>query len=166
MWRLPADKRDPDRTRSLWFGVVPTYSSEHWNDSSLPQSERSVPKLDERAIYEIVCIATQAPPPWFEQCPPKKWESMASEPFRLAAPYDPDGTKTRRVTISAPDLRQLAACAGRPLGPGGLSISRRPDRSSSSFPTAFQISPANSAPEEACAPSLSSCFSWWRCSCF
>lgn len=126
MWRLPAEPCDQDRTRSLWFGVVPTYSSEHWNDPSLPQSERNVPKLDERAIYEIVCIATQAPPPGREQCPPKTWESVATEPFRLAPPYDPDGTKNRRVSITAPDLRQLAARAGRPAGPGGLSISTPP----------------------------------------
>jgi hypothetical protein len=126
MWRLPRDPCDPDWTRSLWFGVVPTYSAEHWNDPSLPQSDKSVPKLDERAIYEIVCIATQAPAPGHEHCPPKTWESGASEPFRLAAPYDPDGTKNRRVTISAPDLRQLAARAGRAPGPGGLSISTPP----------------------------------------
>jgi hypothetical protein len=122
MWRLPRDLCDPDWTRSLWFGVVPTYSSEHWNDPTLPQADKSVPKLDERAVYEIVCIATQAPAPGHEHCPPKTWESAASERFRLAAPYDPDGTKNRRVTISAPDLRQLAARAGRPAGPGGLSI--------------------------------------------
>jgi hypothetical protein len=69
LWRLPRDPGAPDWTRSLWCGVFPTYSSEHWNDPSLPQSERSVPKLNERAIYEIVCIATQAPPPGLEQCP-------------------------------------------------------------------------------------------------
>ena len=126
MWRLPAEKCDPDWTRSLWFGVVPTYSAEHWNDPSLPQSERSVPKLDERAIYEIVCIATKKPEPGHEHCPPKTWESVASEPFRLAAPYDPDGTKNRRVSITAPDLRQLAARAGRPAGPGGLAITTPP----------------------------------------
>lgn len=124
MWRLPPEECDPDQTRSLWFGVVPTYSAEHWNDPSRPN--RSVPKLDERAIYEIVCIATQQPRPGHEHCPPKRWESVASEPFRLAAPYDPDGTKNRRVSISAPDLRQLAARAGRPAGPGGLSITTPP----------------------------------------
>jgi hypothetical protein len=121
MWRLPPEQCDPDGTRSLWFGLVPTYSADHWNDPT--QSNHSVPKFDERAIYEIVCIATQKPQPGHEHCPPKTWDSVASEPFRLAAPYDPDGTKNHRVSISAPDLRRLAARAGLPAGPGGLSIS-------------------------------------------
>jgi len=124
MWRVPREPCDKDGTRSLWFGVVPTYSADHWNDPT--RSNRSVPKFDERGIYEIVCIATQKPKPGHEHCPPKTWESVASEPFRLAAPYDPDGTKNRRVSISAPDLRQLAARAGQPAGPGGLSITTPP----------------------------------------
>ena len=103
---------------------MPTYSAEHWNDPA--RDHRSVPKFDERAVYEIVCIATQEPGAGLEHCPVKSWESVASEPFRLAAPYDPDGTKNRRVSISAPDLRQLAARAGRPAGPGGLSITTPP----------------------------------------
>ena len=124
MWRLPREKCDEDWTRSLWFGVIPTYSAEHWNDPA--SANRGVPKFDERAVYEIVCIATQKPKPGHEHCPPKTWESVASEPFRFAAPYDPDGTKNRRVSISAPDLRQLLARAGRPAGPGGLSIATPP----------------------------------------
>ncbi len=124
MWRVPREPCDKDGTRSLWFGMVPTYSADHWNDPT--RSNRSVQKFDERAIYEIVCIATQKPKPGHEHCPPKTWESVASEPFRLAAPYDPDGTKNRRVSISAPDLRQLAARAGQPAGPGGLSITTPP----------------------------------------
>jgi len=126
MWRLPADPCDADWTRSMWFGVVPTYSSEHWTETLSQQAKSSLPKLDERAIYEIVCIATKAPEPGHEHCPPRVWESVSSEPFRLAAPYDPDGTKNRRVSITAPDLRQLAARAGRPAGPGGLSIATPP----------------------------------------
>jgi hypothetical protein len=135
MWRLPREECDKDWTRSLWFGVIPTYSAEHWTPTP---GSRSVPKYDERAVYEIVCIATQKPAPGHEHCPPKTWESVASEPFRFAAPYDPDGTKNRRVSISAPDLRQLAARAGRPDGPGGLSITTPPGSqfkfSSNNFP--------------------------------
>jgi hypothetical protein len=126
MWRLPPEECDADGTRSLWFGLVPTYSSEHWIDINKKGAEQSVPKLDERAIYEIVCVATQNPVPGHEHCPPKRWESVASRPFRLAAPFDPDGTKNRRVTIAAPDLRTLAARAGKPAGPGGLTIKTPP----------------------------------------
>lgn len=123
MWRIPPDKAcEADRTRSLWFGVVPTYSADHWND---PAAGRSVPKFDERAIYEIICIATQKQPLGHEHCA-KSWESVASEPFRFAAPYDPDGTKNRRVSITAPDLRELLARVGKPAGPGGLAITTPP----------------------------------------
>jgi hypothetical protein len=136
MWRLGPEQCDPGHTRSLWFGVIPTYSADHWIDPA--KGDRSVPKFDERSIYEIVCIATQKQPPGREHCA-KSWESVASEPFRFAAPYDPDGTKNRRVSISVPDLRRLAARAGRPAGPGGLSISTPPGSqfifSADGFPT-------------------------------
>lgn len=137
MWRLPREECDEHRTRSLWFGVIPTYSAEHWTPTP---GSRSVPKYDERAVYEIVCIATQKPAPGHEHCPRKTWESVASEPFRFAAPYDPDGTKNRRVFISAPDLRQLAARAGRPAGPGGLSISTPPG-------SQFKFNPFGTVPD-------------------
>ena len=60
MWRLPPRPglRRPTRTRSLWFGLVPTYSADHWTD----EPDGTVqPKLDDRAIYELRCIVTQPP---------------------------------------------------------------------------------------------------------
>lgn len=143
MFRLPAEPCDPNHTRSLWFGFVPTYSAEHWNDPA--KKGRSVPKLDERAIYQIVCIAEQKPKPGHEHCPPKIWESTGSESFRLAAPYDPAGTKNRRVSISAPDLRLLAARAAGPSGPGGLSISTPPGSQFQFDPLKFATSPGGTA---------------------
>lgn len=128
MWRLP-DRTDTcaaANTRSLWFGLVPTYSADHWLDQDLPENRRLVPKLDDHAIYELVCSVTQPPAAGQEDCPPKVWWSAPTEPFRLAAPYDPEGTKNRRVSISAPDFRALAARAGQPAGPGGLAISTPP----------------------------------------
>jgi hypothetical protein len=128
MYRLP-DKVaacDNARTRSLWFGLVPTYSAEHWKDPSPQAHGRLVPKLDERAIYHLRTVATQKPAPGHEHCPPKRWWSVPSEPFRLAAPYDPEGTKNHKVSITAPDFRALAARAGKPLGPGGLAIHTPP----------------------------------------
>ena len=128
MWRLP-DRLDTcaaANTRSLWFGLVPTYSADHWLDPDPAASGRPVPKLDDHAIYELVCSVTQSPAARQEQCPPKVWWSAPTEPFRLAAAYDPEGTKNRNVSISAPDFRALAARAGRPAGPGGLAISTPP----------------------------------------
>lgn len=130
MWRLPVREIDNEvkceglETRSLWFGVVPTFSDEHW---LAPQPggkpSQPEPKLDDHAIYEIECVASQPRP----GCPPLTWVSAPSEPFRLADPMDPAGTKNRTVTITLPDLRRLAARAGEKQGPGGVRIVTPPD---------------------------------------
>ncbi len=130
MWRLPVREIDADldcegpETRSLWFGVVPTFSDEHWlapqpgGKPPLPE-----PKLDDHAIYQIECIVSQPRP----GCPPLTWVSAPTEPFRLADPMDPAGTKNRTVTITLPDLRRLAARAGEQQGPGGVRVVTPPD---------------------------------------
>lgn len=130
MWRLPVRERDAGKgcegpeTRSLWFGVVPTFSGEHW---LAPRPGGKPPgleaKLDDHAIYQIECVVSQPRP----GCPPLTWESAPTEPFRLADPMDPAGTKNRSVTITLPDLRRLAARAGEPQGPGGVRIVTPPD---------------------------------------
>jgi hypothetical protein len=61
-----------------------------------------------------------------EDCPPQTWWSTATEPFRIADPMDPQGTAKRTIAITLPDLRRLAARAGRPMGPGGLVITTPP----------------------------------------
>ena len=112
-------------TRSLWFGVVPTYSGEHW---LAPQRNGKPavlePKLDDHAIYEIDCVVRPSRDP---DCPPLTWVSAPTEPFRLADPMDPAGTKNRTVTITLPDLRRLAARAGEKQGPGGVRIVTPPE---------------------------------------
>ncbi len=124
MWRLP--KRENDcaaaASRSVWIGVVPTFSADHGLDpKAKPETKVPVPKLDDHGIYELVCYVRQKPEPGKENCPRATWISAPSEPFRLAAPMDPEGTKNRIVTITAPDLRALAAQAGKPFT-GGLRI--------------------------------------------
>ena len=68
MWRIPP--RDDDcekaRTRSLWFGVVPTFSAEHWTDPTAdatdPKSKLALQsKLDEQAIYDLTCFVVEPP---------------------------------------------------------------------------------------------------------
>ncbi|WP_298942611.1 hypothetical protein [uncultured Microbacterium sp.] len=134
MTRLPVREKDAEcaedagpkgpRSRSLWFGVVPTYSGEHW---LAPQPAGRDPvierKLDDHAIYEIECVVTEPR----EDCPDRTWVSAPSEPFRLADPMDPAGTKNRTVTITLPDFRRLAARAGEKQGPGGVRILTPPD---------------------------------------
>ena len=88
---------------------------------------RAHPKYDSHAIYELRCFVTQPPAKGKETCPPKIWWSQAaSEPFRLADPMDPDGTAKRLTSITLPDLRRLAARAGKPMGPGGVAITTPP----------------------------------------
>jgi hypothetical protein len=123
MFRLPPRENcPPDRTRSLWFGLVPTYSAEHWTDAG----DRVRTKLDDRSIYSIRCVVTQPPGPGREHCPPKRYASVPTRPFKLAAAYDPEGTKNRTISITAPDLRRLAARAGQPRGVGGMRITTPP----------------------------------------
>lgn len=119
MWRLPrrTDDCDAAATRSTWFGIIPTYSSEHE-----VRAGTSEPKLDDRAIYQLTCFVQQPPPPGREHCPPKLFIGHPSEPFRLASPMDPQGTKKRTTTITLPDLRRMAASAGQKQGPGGVRI--------------------------------------------
>jgi hypothetical protein len=120
MWRLPPRTEDctAAQTRSLWFGLVPTYSSD--------MDRAGIPRLDDRGIYEIYCFARRKPAPGHEHCPPQIWWSAASEPFRLAAVFDPEGTKNHKVSIKLPDFRTLAARAGRPPGPGGVAVTSPP----------------------------------------
>ncbi|WP_127500911.1 hypothetical protein [Actinoplanes solisilvae] len=120
MWRLPPREQDcpPARTRSLWFGLVPTYSAD--------MDREGTPRLDDHAIYEINCFARRNPEPGHEHCPPKISWSEPTEPFRLAAVFDPDGTKNHKVAVKLPDLRTLAARAGRPPGPGGVAVTSPP----------------------------------------
>jgi hypothetical protein len=120
MWPLPprADDCTAGQTRSLWFGMVPTLSGE--------LDHTGAPMLDDRSIYRIRCFARQPPPPGHELCPPRLYFSDPTAAYRLASFYDPQGTKNRRVTITMPDFRTLAARAGEKQGPGGVEVVRPP----------------------------------------
>ena len=131
MWRLPpaAGSCDAAATRSLWFGLVPTSSSERsdlLDDPDAPPHEPGSLKLDDHSIYEVVCRARRSPPPGREYCPPKVTDSEPTAPFRLAPFFDPEGTRHHAVSITMPDLRTLSARAGEPPGPGGVSITSPP----------------------------------------
>jgi hypothetical protein len=123
MVRLPRGQEDCDAaaTRSTWFGVIPTFSAEHYTIR-----EHSCPKLDDRAIYEATCLVTLKPKPGHEHCPPTVFQGTPSKAFRLASPMDPQGTSKRTTSITLPDLRRLAARAGQPMGSGGVQIATPP----------------------------------------
>ncbi|MDD9207274.1 hypothetical protein PU560_12470, partial [Georgenia sp. 10Sc9-8] len=125
MWRLPppADACPATATRSLWFGLVPTYSDAHETAFDPALGVPTTPgaaHLDDRADYEIRCRALR--PAARPDCPPEVYWSEATEPFRLAPFFDPEGTKNRTVSITMPDLGAVAARAGQPAGPGGLAV--------------------------------------------
>jgi hypothetical protein len=137
MWRLPAPEGacEAAGTRSLWFGLVPTYTGETADvlDDPAPPGEppgvrddKGAPKLDEYAVYEIVCFARPKPAPGKEHCPPARTMSEPTECFRLAPFFDPDGTKNHHVAFSLPDFRALAARSAEPPGPGGVTITSPP----------------------------------------
>lgn len=127
MWRLPptADACPAARTRSLWFGLVPTSSADHESpfdaELHLPVSP-GAPRLDDRTVYEIRCRAIRPPERGREHCPPEMFWSEPTAPFKLAAFFDPEGTRNHTASVTMPDLRAVAARAGQPPGPGGLAI--------------------------------------------
>lgn len=121
MWRLPPRPEDCGRarTRSMWFGLVPTHSDEHQLDCR----GRAQPKYDDHGVYQIDCFVREQRRPGREHCPPRVWlNELPSAPFRMASPSDPQGSAKRTTTIVMPDLRRLAARAGQPMGPGGVQI--------------------------------------------
>jgi hypothetical protein len=122
MWRVPASAAGcpAAATRSLWFGVVPTYSAEFD-----PQHQ---PKLDEHTTYVLYCVARRRRAPPHQDCPSIETWSAASRPFRLAAFFDPAGNANRQVRVKLPDLQALAAYAGQPATGGGVQF-ERPARS-------------------------------------
>ena len=126
MWRIPVSSAlcGQAATRSLWFGLIPTFSgdSETSFDPQLPiESHPGNPRYNDLATYEIRCRATRPPRPGQEHCPPEVFWSSATDPYRLAAFFDPEGTKNRTVSITMPDLRAVAARAGQPAA-GGVAI--------------------------------------------
>jgi hypothetical protein len=114
---LIADETRPDHDatgETIWFGVVPTGSSD--------VDPGGAPRYDDRWVYEVRCFVRRHRP----ECPrdgshcgcPVTW-SEPTEPYQLASQNDLEGTANRPVTVQLPDLAQLQADAIR-LGPGGV----------------------------------------------
>ncbi|MDR7081027.1 hypothetical protein J2X01_000296 [Arthrobacter ginsengisoli] len=128
MWRIPPREGDcaAVASRSLWFGVVPTFSSDHWT-RTIPSGSRkeatvTEPKLDDHGLYQLACCVRQKPVGGREHCPRPEFWSAPSETFRLASMMDPEGTENRTTTVVLPDFRRLAASLGGPARPGGLRV--------------------------------------------
>lgn len=110
----PRDTRHDAAGRTLYYGTVPTHGLEHDADGRA--------RFDDQTTYELRCFvrAHRACPARTGKSPdcngPLTW-SLATEPFRMAAPFDVLGAANRPITIKMPDLRELAAqAASRPRG--------------------------------------------------
>lgn len=141
MHRVPAAPNDPDHAAvgmTMWSGLVPTASDEMQADGTS--------RFDDVEVYEIRCFVRRAP---VGDCPGELVWSEPSEPFRLAAFFDPIGSAQRPVAIKLPDLPALEAAAVAPA----VRMSTPPG-SSLSFakgtvpPTSGSVDP--NAPEEIC----------------
>lgn len=100
--------------RTMYYGTVPTAGIEH--------DANGIARFDDRTTYELRCFVRQhqdSPGRVGKKpdcCGPLAW-SLASEAFRVAAPFDVLGSANRPITIKMPDLRELAAQAAlRPRG--------------------------------------------------
>jgi hypothetical protein len=112
----PRTKNHSSGGRTLWFGVVPTSSSD------VDASGNS--RFDDRSLYEIRCFVRRHDP-----CCPKRRErdhchgefvwSPRTESYQLASQMDLLGTSNRPINILLPDLPTLQAqTAGLKPGQG------------------------------------------------
>ncbi|WP_433157891.1 hypothetical protein [Kribbella sp. CA-247076] len=90
MWRVPINSAlcDAARTRSLWFGLVPTWSRDYGTpfDESIPvKGSVGQHQYDVDSTYEIVCRAMRPGP---GRCPPDMYWSGPSDPYLLASLCD------------------------------------------------------------------------------
>jgi len=104
----PNTPRHSARGKNIYFGVLPT--SGHDTDS------RGNARFDDQSLYEIRCFVRRHQP----QCPRKdaapdcSGELFWSEPtenYMLAPHHDLVGSSQRPVTLTMPDLSELAAQA-------------------------------------------------------
>jgi hypothetical protein len=112
----PQQLNHAGRGRTIYFGLVPTSSSDF--------DQMGNARFDDRNLYEIRCFVRRHK----LQCPKKNtrgdchgeliW-SQRTEPYQLAAPFDLIGTSNRPVTILLPDIPALEAqVAAMPVGQG------------------------------------------------
>jgi hypothetical protein len=112
----PAEKEHSAEGRTMYFGVVPTFSAD--------VDESGYAKFDNESAYDIRCYVRRHIP----DCPQTSargdcrgeivW-SQATESFKLASYFDLDGTGHKPINIQLPDIDALKAQAIRgPVGKG------------------------------------------------
>jgi len=128
----------------MYFGVVPTGSSDH--------DPTGASRYDDRHRYEVRCFVRRhepACPRTLEpnDCHGELYWSRPTEPFQLASHFDPVGSAHRPVNITLPDFPALAAAAAaRPIGALAPVAMSQPDNSTLKFssdvpPTSGSVEP-------------------------
>jgi hypothetical protein len=115
MYPLIPPATNPDhsgRFGTIYFGLIPTGTGE---TDTLGRA-----RFDDQQYYEITCFADRHLVPHDRgspcNCPDQLFWSQPTDPYRLAAHFDVDGTGKRPVTVQLPDLDALAAQATPTLG--------------------------------------------------
>jgi hypothetical protein len=112
----PAAEEHIGRNRAIWFGTVPTSSSDH--------DEAGRPRFDDQSVYELRCFVRRHEPdkpknPVERDCCGELTWSAPTERYRLAEQFDLTGTANHPVTIQLPDIPRLKAqAAALPIGKG------------------------------------------------
>jgi len=113
----PNDREHAGQFGTIYFGLLPT--------SSADADERGQARFDDTQFYEVQCFVRRHhrphPPGTPCPCPDRLFWSQSTEPYKIAAHFDLDGTSNRPVTVQLPDLPALAAQA-RPTA--GVSFAR------------------------------------------
>jgi hypothetical protein len=131
LYPLFASPNDPEHSAqgsAIFFGIVPTASFDH--------DPAGNSRYDDRHLYDIRCFVRRHKPhcPRTRQpndCNGELFWSRPTEPFRVAAHFDPVGTAHRPVNIKLPDFPALAAAAAsRPVGALSPVAMNQPNRSS------------------------------------
>jgi hypothetical protein len=135
MYPLVQDPPDPSAT--LYFGLVPTGSSD--------ATDAGDARFDDDTSYEIRCYVRRHDPGCPKtsrpgDCQGELFWSRPTEAYRLAPHFDLTGTSNRPVTIQLPDLKALEAEAV--VGKAGLRL-KAPSESSLEFEIDGDNKPVN-----------------------
>jgi hypothetical protein len=127
----PDDPENSGTGSTMYFGLVPT--------SSADTDGTGLPRFDDHHLFEVRCFVRRHNPDCPRTLAPNDcngeliW-SKPTEPFRIAAHFDPVGTANRPINVQLPDFPALAAqAATRPVGALSPVRMNQPQRSSLKF---------------------------------
>lgn len=122
----PTDDTHSARGKTLWFGVIPTMSSD--------VDEEGAPRYDDESLYEVRCFVQRQP----EEgccCGEVVW-SEPTDSYKLAPFFDLDGCGHKPINIKLPNLDDLKNQVARgPVGKGANVRMKTPDNSSLTITT-------------------------------